>query len=63
VLLNASADAVRFRVPFPPGRWRRIADGERIDVEGLTNAPVVPGPQEVDVRVPGIGSAIFMDGF
>jgi pullulanase/glycogen debranching enzyme len=63
VLINATADPVSFSVPLPAGRWRMIADGERVDPAGLPGTEVLQGPRQAPVRVPGIRSAILMDGF
>lgn len=63
VLLNAGGGETAFSVNLPPGRWKMIGDGERIHREGLPNAEVLAGGQEITVRVPGIRAFIFMDGF
>jgi pullulanase/glycogen debranching enzyme len=34
VLLNTGPAPVRFEVDLPPGRWRVVADGERVDPDG-----------------------------
>ncbi|HET6494871.1 MAG TPA: alpha-amylase family glycosyl hydrolase [Thermoleophilia bacterium] len=63
VLLNPAGDEVSFSVSFPAGMWKQIGDGRRIDPAGLPDAETLPGPQTRTVRVPGLHSAIFMDGF
>ena len=63
VLLNASGDPQTFTIPFAPGRWRQIGNGETIDLNGLPGSLILNGAQQVAVEVPGLCSAIFMDGF
>ncbi|OQA27564.1 MAG: Pullulanase precursor [Verrucomicrobia bacterium ADurb.Bin345] len=63
VLLNANGAETTFSVNLPPGRWRLIGDGERINRAGLPDSEVMPGGQETSVRIPGLRAFIFMDGF
>ncbi|MBU1694918.1 MAG: hypothetical protein KKC51_13265 [Verrucomicrobia bacterium] len=63
VLLNAGNEPVAFEVPFPPGRWRLISDGVRLDPKGLPETSARDGDQTYTVNVPGARSLIFKDGF
>ena len=63
VLLNAGGDPQTFQVPFPPGRWRQIGNGTTIDPDGLPGTSVINGAQQSAFEVPGLSSAIYMDGF
>ena len=63
VLLNASGDPQTFTIPFAPGRWRQIGNGETIDLNGLPGTPTLSGAQQIAFEVPGLSSAIYMDGF
>lgn len=61
VLLNASYDPSAIPVPFPPGRWRMIGNGRKINLEGLKNPVDIQGPRNVPLNLPALSSAIFMD--
>jgi len=63
VLLNGSPNAVTFPVPFPAGRWRLIANGREVNMEGLERSEIVQGPAKSNIRIPSMSTAILMDGF
>ena len=64
VLLNAGGGTAEFSFALPAGRWRLVGNGQQINPEGLPDTPVTEGPQaRFNVKVPGPGAYIFMDGF
>jgi len=60
VLLNANKARRPFDVRFPPGRWRLVADGESVDVNGVTSVTLPPSEDGVrHIEVPGLTGYIF----
>jgi len=60
VLLNAGPSPVTFRVPFPEGSWRLVADGRSVDVLGLQAEFEEDGVTRPTIEVPAVSSRVFM---
>jgi pullulanase len=60
VLANTHTDPVPFAFKLPPGRWRVIADGKRIDAAGVAGYEMLTGPRETTIKVPGLRTMIMM---
>lgn len=63
VLMNSHTSPGAFDFELPPGNWRIIGDGDRIDLAGLQNYPAMQGPRPVSITVPEARALILMDGF
>ncbi len=61
VLLNAADRDVEFDVPFPPGQWRLISNGQRMEAQGMPWQPVREGSDgRRTVRVPPVSGFILI---
>ncbi len=61
VLLNGADREMDFEVPFPPGNWRLVGDGRKMDAQGFSwQAVSESGDGHKTVRVPPVTGYVFV---